>query len=317
MAIFNVSPEELTKCQRWFKYILLPFSKSADTNENYLADSWSRRKVNSACARIMQVVTDRIFDMDVGGSTDQAFETLSKEAYKIDPDGAYRDKGNEYKISVALMTKFLAFICLTNHIFWDDSKHSDYEKEYFIQTKLGKALWNANCFMSQQTAILQRGLDAANQEINLNKPEQQTQTRVRTANPNSSASGKVQRTININNCGGLISNSKEIPSTSKMFFIQGEWIQPKKTTPRIYVTPNNAGQTILKVNLSSGQGFDDCVLYFDDLNKANEFMLKCANIAPTKVQNLTIRKQTTDPNGYFKVNTEFGEAFIKAARLGE
>ena len=73
---------------------------------------------------------------------------------------------------------------------------------------------------------------------------------------------------------------------------------------------------MLKVNLSSGQGFDDCVLYFDDLQKANEFMLKCANIAPSKVQNLTTRKQTTDQNGYFRVNTQFGEALIKASRLG-
>jgi len=50
-------------------------------------------------------------------------------------------------------------------------------------------------------------------------------------------------------------------------------------------------------------------------------MLKCGNLNPASVQNLTVVKQSTSKkgvqNGYFRVNTEFGEAFINAARLGE
>lgn len=170
--------------------------------------------------------------------------------------------------------------------------------------------------MSQQTALLNKATADANKVVDTST-DASTSTGTRTRAANTGNGGGTQRTISLQNCGGLVSSTKEVPSVYKMLFIQGEWLQPKKTTPRIYVTPNVAGQSTLKVNLSSGQGFDDCVLYFDDLDKANEFMSKCGNINPTKVQNLTLRKQTTDPNGYFRVNTEFGEAFIKAARLGE
>ena len=55
---------------------------------------------------------------------------------------------------------------------------------------------------------------------------------------------------------------------------------------------------------------------FDDIAEANAFMAKCLDLR-TDVINLTLRKQTTDVNGYFKVSTQFGEAYIKAARLGE
>ena len=39
MALPTFSEEELKKCQRWFKYILIPFSRSSDTNSEYLANS--------------------------------------------------------------------------------------------------------------------------------------------------------------------------------------------------------------------------------------------------------------------------------------
>ena len=310
MALPTFSEEELKKCQRWFKYILIPFSRSSDTNSGYLANSWERGDVSRSCARIMDVIRNRIFDMQEGGETDKAFDYLSKVTFIINPADRYADN-NSYKISVSLMTKFLAYICLTNHIFWDENGHSEYEVNYFQKTKLGKALKDATCFVSQQNAILQKEIAAAETPINT------TPDTPKRASSGGSASGKITRTISINNCGGLVSTTKEVPGVAKMIFIQGEWITPKATTPRVFVTPNVASQKTLKVNVSSGQGFDDCVLYFADIDKANAFMEQCRGINANKVQNLTIRKQTTDQNGYFRVNTDFGEAFIKAARLGE
>ena len=137
----------------------------------------------------------------------------------------------------------------------------------------------------------------------------------RATSSSTGGAAKSGRTISLQNCVGLVSPDKKHPNVYKMLFIQGEWTSPKKTTPRIFVTPNG-GSAPLKVNLGSGQGFDDCVLMFDDIAEANAFMAKCLDLR-TDVINLTLRKQTTDVNGYFKVSTQFGEAYIKAARLGE
>jgi len=323
MAVFNASTADIKKCQRWFQYIFVPFSKSVD-NAKYVAYSWEVDNVRRSCERIMDVLKNRIFDMEVNGATDQAFKQLSQTTFKINPEIPNSDADNLYTITVNLMVGFLSYICLTNHIFWDDTSHSEYEKDYFIKTKFGKALWGANCFMSQQNALLQKGLANANKDLNLGNSD--TQTRTRSASTGGAA--KTQRTISLQNCVGLVSGTKETLNVSHALFIKGDWVASgKTTTPRIFVNPSpTAGSKfhkgdILTVCLGSGQGFDDCVLFFDDLNKANEFMLKCGNLNPASVQNLTVVKQSTSKkgvqNGYFRVNTEFGEAFINAARLGE
>lgn len=88
----------------------------------------------------MDVLKNRIFDMEVNGATDQAFKQLSQTKFKINPEIPNSDADNLYTITVNLMVGFLSYICLTNHIFWDDTSHSEYEKDYFIKTKFGKAL---------------------------------------------------------------------------------------------------------------------------------------------------------------------------------
>ena len=101
-----------------------------------------------------------------------------------------------------------------------------------------------------------------------------------------------------------------------MYWIDGEFVNPGKTKPRLHVSPYMLSGT-LPVKYGSGQGFDDCILFFDDYNKAVEFMNKALSNLPSNVKTLGIKRQRTDSNGYFKVITNCGEAYIKASKLHE
>ena len=55
-------------------------------------------------------------------------------------------------------------------------------------------------------------------------------------------------------------------------------------------------------------------MYFDDPNAADQFKAKCQGKFG---QSLVVTHSKCDSNGYFKVMTEFGEAYIRADRLNE
>ena len=50
---------------------------------------------------------------------------------------------------------------------------------------------------------------------------------------------------------------------------------------------------------------------------ATDFATKCQNKFGAKYTNIGLAKAKTDPNGYYKVSTEFGECYIKAKKLNE
>ena len=98
----------------------------------------------------------------------------------------------------------------------------------------------------------------------------------------------------------------------------GEFNPKGKTSPKIHVSPQGkSSNTPLPVKFTSGQGANDCILYFDDLTAANDFKTKCDANLPSNVAFLKVKKLPTDPNGYVKVSTNYGEAWIKASRLHE
>ena len=55
-------------------------------------------------------------------------------------------------------------------------------------------------------------------------------------------------------------------------------------------------------------------MYFDDPTAADQFKAKCQGKFG---QSLVVTHSKCDSNGYFKVMTEFGEAYIRADRLNE
>lgn len=81
-----------------------------------------------------------------------------------------------------------------------------------------------------------------------------------------------------------------------------------------------------RVNFSGGQGGQDMVIFLESASEADEFCAKCEqkNISIDKrthpgnsVTHFRAYPQRPDKNGYFKIETEFGPAYVKASNLNE
>ena len=78
-----------------------------------------------------------------------------------------------------------------------------------------------------------------------------------------------------------------------------------KTQPKLHVKPQY-GRTPLKVDYGSGQGYNDCILYFASEQSARNFMGIADANKPIKVKSLQLKKIGEDKNGYveFKIIRE-------------
>lgn len=191
-------------------------------------------------------------------------------------------------------------MCQKCTIFWDDSTHTKQELDYFMRTKLGRALWNFRCFTTQSPDTVKvSGINGGS---------------------GSTASGQTGsgHTLYLSNAGGLTTKQKVLFNSKYAYWVCGEWTSgPAKTKPRIHVSPQDQPSP-LKVKFNSGQGYNDCILFFEDPNQADAFKVACESVMPTNtVTNLSVKKVQTDPNGYFEVETNCGKAFIKAIKLHE
>lgn len=229
------------------------------------------------------------------------------------------------------MATFLADICSAKNIYWNDVDNdlTVQEIEYFKnETFLGKALTLANLFESTKDKHIAPPVvsvpTVAKQMSPLSPspaPSQAT-TGVPQVQPISAtqttvaSKGRLDKT----NAAGLLSSDKVFVAVNEVYWIKGRFLDANaKTAPRIHVSPLNASVP-LKVKYSSGQGFDDCILYFDDKNMAENFKNLCIQKCPdTRVDknSFSLRSFAADKTGYFKVSTEFGPALIQARKLRE
>ena len=125
-------------------------------------------------------------------------------------------------------------------------------------------------------------------------------------------------TLYRHNASGILTQGKltNISNGYYVYWIGGEFANPGKTQPKLHVKPQH-GKTPLKVDYGSGQGYNDCILYFASEQAARNFMSIADANKPSKVKSLQIKKIGEDKNGYVEVETEFGNAYIKASKLHE
>lgn len=130
--------------------------------------------------------------------------------------------------------------------------------------------------------------------------------------------GAAGHTLYRNNASGILTNGKltNIATGYYVYWIGGEFTNPGKTQPKLHVKPQYS-RTPLKVDYGSGQGYNDCILYFASEQDARNFMSIADVNKPNKVKSLQIKKIGEDKNGYVEVETEFGNAYIKASKLHE
>lgn len=124
------------------------------------------------------------------------------------------------------------------------------------------------------------------------------------------------------NVRGLIgiSGNKVINDENIVYCIEGINSNTSKI-PSAFIKPltssGDAGGNKNKVFIGDPSGYTDCKLFFFEEEYAKEFLEKCTINIPSNITNLHISEKKTDSNGYFKINTEFGTAYIKASKLNE
>lgn len=106
-----------------------------------------------------------------------------------------------------------------------------------------------------------------------------------------------------------------------MYKIEGVNTNSPKT-PSAFIRPlkpSGVVGTTNKVFVGDPSGYTDCIVFFDNNIDADKFLTDChaAGIVPSNIQNPRVVKAKVDPNGYYKVGTQFGEAYIKASKLNE
>lgn len=146
-------------------------------------------------------------------------------------------------------------------------------------------------------------------------PSGSTGTPVATTVKAGSAAG---HTLYRHNASGILTQGKltNISNGYYVYWIGGEFANPGKTQPKLHVKPQY-GRTPLKVDYGSGQGYNDCILYFASEQSAKNFMGIADANKPSKIKSLQLKKIGEDKNGYVEVETEFGNAYIKASKLHE
>ena len=309
MAKSYLTPEELQAGNKWLKTVFFPCVKQG--NMDYIASGWNKTDVVKACKAIYQFIVDR--QIDTQGNLTPQFETLGTTDYY---NSASFDYSDTYKIRAKALMKVFANICAKREIFWDDAEYTPFELDYFKKTPFGETLWDFRCFVSQEPDVRKVPTTGSTTTA----PRATT-----TANANGGsapAAPKAPRTTGAghtlyrNNAGGIIGTSKDILTVPEMYCILGEFNPKGKTSPKSHVSPQGQGAP-LRVKYTSGQGHNDCILYFDSLAKANDFKTKCDANLPANVAFLKVKKLATDPNGYVQVDTQYGPAWIKASKLHE
>ena len=279
------------------------WSKNATANAKYLCEQIENRLVDyqvfTECDKKLDFFSGAWFIPDLHETNANARTTRKK------PE---------------ILAKYIAYFCLTNKFWWDDSLATTYEMEEITKTTLGAALFEFNCFTSQEdpTKSKQRATrQAASTHTSTTTPAQST-------GPVSGHKSSGPHSGEIPNLIGT-AGVKENILASLMYCVQADKIG--KNTPNAFITPLNTTTTgnIIKVDkataevvkFGSGNGYTDCTCWFDDVNLATDFAIKCQNKFGAKYTNISIAKAKTDPNGYYKVSTEFGECYIKAKKLNE
>lgn len=258
------------------------------------------------CTKIVQELIGRPCDF-VKNQLDKELADISQHRF---PSGT--GSGREIQRPAAELAIYLAWFCAQAGIIWDDSALTEYEIDAIKNTILGGTLYKAGLFVTTQLAITQSPV------------AQNSATKTTTANPPKigyKATGAHSQ--HIPNLLGAA--NQKITLTGTVFAIIAD--KTGTNTPNAYITPLGAGTngkiiTVGKtaaeqVKFGSGNGYTDCMCWFDNLNDADSFCKTCQASFGNKFNNIHVVQAQADKNGYFKVSTSFGAAYIKANKLNE
>lgn len=303
--------------------------KPGDTSiGSSLGNRWtglSSYSVRGAVKTVCDEITLRSFDFF---NVDTALTQLADCKFFVDSTAYGRVKGARMvKRSPELLAGYIANFCAEQGIYWDDvnTHKTVQEMDQYKKTLLGGAVWEYDCFLSQQ---LNKGnaTTASAASTTGATPAAKPTTRAPKApkapgqgpaNPYKSSGPQSGKARDLKGNPG----DKVYANTKVSFCIVAD--NAKSASPAYaLVKPLNKqgddGNGTNKVFVSSSHGYADCTCYFDDINDANAFLAQCnaKNWGPD-ISNLRVMKRASESNGYFIVGTEFGDCAISAKRMNE
>ena len=280
-------------------------------------------KYQNAAKTVCACITSRKVETQKFLAFDEAINTLSRCTFL--PDLTI-SKGY-IKVTPEAICAFIAWFCDENKLVYNNINTSVEEMKQIKNTLIGKTLWDNYLFAKDHTPENNPNKGPININIDIpntsstqatstaSTPSGNTGTPVATTVKAGSAAG---HTLYRHNASGILTQGKltNISNGYYVYWIGGEFTNPGKTQPKLHVKPQY-GRTPLKVDYGSGQGYNDCILYFASEQAARNFMGIADANKPSKVKSLQIKKIGEDKNGYVEVETEFGNAYIKASKLHE
>ena len=282
--------------------------------------------VRGSIKTVCDEITLRSFDFF---NVDTALNQLADCKFFVDPTAFGRVKGARMvKRSADLLAGYIANFCAEQGIYWDDvNTHKTVnEMDQYKKTLLGGAVWEYECFLSQQlnkgnatsaSAASTTGAATGTQAAPARAPKAPKAPGQGPANPYKSSGPQSGKARDLKGQPG----SKVYANTKVSFCIVAD--NAKSASPAYaLVKPlskqGDNGNGTNRVFVSSSHGYADCTCYFDDINDANAFLAQCnaKNWGPD-ISNLRVMKRASESNGYFIVGTEFGDCAISAKRMNE
>ena len=277
-------------------------------------------KIICACIRSRKVETQRFLAFD------KAIKALAPCHFLPGLDELRGSVGEPAEV----LCTFIAWFCSANNLVYDNRNASVEEMKQIKNTLIGATLWDNYLFAVGHTpannpgggTVASTGGASANPDPtpapanpatnNGNGAGTVTQTTVKSGGP-------AGHTLYRKNASGILGNGKvtKISTDGYVYWITGKFVATGgKTDPKLHVKPYYA-KAPLKVNYGSGQGYNDCILYFCSKQQAENFMGIADAAKPNTVASLMVKAIGEDKNGYVEVATEFGNAYIKASKLHE
>jgi hypothetical protein len=293
----------------------------------YGTHHWNKRRLPEICnkAKILcDAIKNRKVDVQLFKNYDEVLEFFSGQHFSTSLDDKY---GNTTaRKPASMLARYISWFCSNFDKFvWYDGNTSTYEREEIQKTTLGRALFKDSCFESQHTPAVTKATTTST-----------TTTRA----PSTGTPGQPQN--NFKSRGplsgvavDLIStpNQKEHPS-GPLFSINGfdsnsnlledtMYIRPVEADPKSqikYMVTGVNGETN-KVLFGKAKGYGYCQIYFDNYADADACLKKALANGIKMQPNVSIIKvcqlNKVLPNGYFKIGTEYGAAYISASKLNE
>lgn len=250
-------------------------------------------------------ICDELINRDFT-NIDSSINMLS--SYKFFP--SFTSSGHTKSFKPDVIAKAIVYMAECFNLYWDDTIRTPYEVEEFKKTILGDAVYKYGRYISTIKDKATSRKAASNVSGGPRVAASAPQNGYKSSGPQSG------------NVRGLLGNpgDKVYADGPVSYRIEGDKV--KSNTPKVFIKPLNTSGEVNgtnKIFISSGNGYTDCVCYFDDPNDAQNFLnkIEAAGRVPVDVSNLHVAKVKSDTNGYFLVSTEFGTCAISARTLNE